>query len=315
MEVAPGVRERTEAGPTCQIGRVRGGGELSSSEPHLRPVLDWAPAAPTAPLPANSPPIPRSRAYLEVAGVYAAFFGAAVGLAAASLSGDLPSQSRLAWGVAGPEAFGEMATAGLAVAVVLMVCRRRGLDAAAVGFRRPRSAANASSGAALTAGLRTLAWAGLAILAGSILTAALQSGTHDLHVRGASDLVLGLAGSVNAGFLEETVALAFVVVTLEQARRPVPEIYLIAVVLRVSYHIYYGPGAVGIVVWAAAFVWLYRRGRSLWPLILLHVYWDMTSFAAKASKPAGAVMLLALILAFLVAPVTWLAERNQQVLV
>jgi hypothetical protein len=252
---------------------------------------------------------------VEVAAVFAAFFGAAVGEAAASLTGDLPSQSRLAWGVVGPGAFGEIATAGLGVAVVLMVCRRRGLDAGVVGFQRPLTVAGPSRGAAFTAGLRTVTWAGLALLVGSVVTSALQSGTNDLHIRGASDLVLGLAGSVNAGFLEESVVLAFVVVTLEQARRPVFEIYLIAVVLRVSYHIYYGPGSLGIVIWAAVFVWLYRRGRSLWPLIVLHVYWDLTSFATKASKPAGAVMFLVLILAFLIAPVTWLAERNQPVLV
>ena len=293
---------------------MNGAWESSSGRSGPRPSLEWAPAVPT-----NSglaqPPISRVRSYLEVAGVYGAFFGAAVGLAAASLAGDLPSQSRLAWGVAGPEAFNELATAGLGVAVVLMVCRRRGLGPGHVGFQRPLTAANSSRGAALTAGLRTLTWAGLAILAGGAITSALQSGTNDLHIRGASDLALGMAGAVNAGFLEETVTLAFVVVTLEQARRPAVEIYLIAIVLRVSYHVYYGPGSVGIIVWAAAFVWLYRRGRSLWPLIALHVYWDLTSFATRASKPAGAAMILVLLLAFLIAPVTWLAERNPKVLV
>lgn len=290
---------------------MSGAGEWWSGEPNSYPTLDWAPTPePTAP-----PPISRSRAYLEVAGVFAAFFGASIGEAAASLSGDLPGQSRLAWGIAGPGAFGEIATGGLAVAVVLMACRRRGLDAAAVGFRRPLTAAGPSGGAAFTAGLRTATWAGLALVVGSIVTSVLRSGGVDLHVRGASDLVLGMAGAVNAGFLEESVALAFVVVTLEQARRPLPEIYLIAIVLRASYHIYYGPGAVGIIIWSAAFVWLYRRGRSLWPLIVLHVYWDVTSFAAQVSRPAGGVLLLLLTLAFLIAPVTWLAERNQQVLV
>ena len=81
---------------------MSGAGEWWSGEPNSYPTLDWAPT----PEPTTPPPISRSRAYLEVAGVFAAFFGASIGEAAASLSGDLPGQSRLAWGIAGPGAFG-----------------------------------------------------------------------------------------------------------------------------------------------------------------------------------------------------------------
>jgi membrane protease YdiL (CAAX protease family) len=270
-----------------------------------RGAVPWA-----APPPRQIPALSARRAYIEITLVFGAIFGAAIGEAAASLSGGTGVESRLGWSVAGPGAFSELATAGVAVALVILVVRNRGLTTSDIGWRAPRAMRSGTASAYL-AGLRLAAWGGLSLLLGSIVTSALESGTNNLHIRGGADLVLGLAASVNAGFLEETVALAFVVTTLEQARRPVPEIYLVAVLLRSTYHIYYGPGTVGIMIWATGFVWLYRRSRSLWPLIALHIYWDLTSFMGQFNRAAGAGLLLVLVGVFLAAPITWLGERNR----
>ena len=63
--------------------------------------------------------------------------------------------------------------------------------------------------------------------------------------------------------------LEFVVSALRQAGRPLAEIVIVAVALRMSYHDYYGPGVIGIAVWAAVFVWLYLRTGSVIPLIIV----------------------------------------------
>jgi hypothetical protein len=96
------------------------------------------------------------------------------------------------------------------------------------------------------------------------------------------------------------VALAFVLSTLRQARRPVVEIVIVAVLLRCSYHIYYGSGIVGIAIWATAFALLYLRFRSVIPLIILHFLWDSFQFLAlkwPAFSGLGVLLGLGLVIA------------------
>jgi hypothetical protein len=106
----------------------------------------------------------------------------------------------------------------------------------------------------------TAAWAVLALVVGSVVTSIFKTAGYPFGRASASNLVYGAVRSFNAGIVEETVVLAFLVITLEQARRRSSE------VLRGSYHIYYGPGVIGILVWASLFVWLFLRTRSLLPL-------------------------------------------------
>src|SRR5262249_54850040 len=91
-------------------------------------------------------------------------------------------------------------------------------------------------------------------------------------------LVYGTAASIGAAVIEEVVVLAFVVTTLRQASRPLPEIVAVAVLLRCSFHHYYGPGGPCIAVWAAVFIWLFLRLGSVIPLIAVHFLWDATIF-------------------------------------
>jgi hypothetical protein len=112
----------------------------------------------------------------------------------------------------------------------------------------------------------TAAWAVLALVVGSVVTSIFKTAGYPFGRASASNLVYGAVRSFNAGIVEETVVLAFLVITLEQARGRSSEIVAVALVLRGSYHIYYGPGVIGILVWASLFVWLFLRTRSLLPL-------------------------------------------------
>jgi hypothetical protein len=212
------------------------------------------------------------RAYLEVLGVFLAFFGASVGYAIASLAGGLPVQTRLPWGESIPGSFDEIATAALAVVLTMLLCRSRGLPGTSLGWRLPTQDSYLRPTTRL---LGAASCALLALLVGGAVTHALETGTNNLHPNSASDLLAGLAQAVNAGFLEESVVLAFVVITLEQAHRHDWEIGLVAVALRASYHVYYGPGVIGILIWAYAFLVIFRATRSIIALVSVHVVWDI----------------------------------------
>lgn len=106
--------------------------------------------------------------------------------------------------------------------------------------------------------------------------------------------------------------LAFVVVTLEQARRPRPEIVAVALVLRVSYHIYYGPGVVGIFVWAGVFLWLFYRFRSIIPLIVVHSTWDIMVFLSAEWSGIGGLFVLGIAVLLLTAAILWLVDHRSR---
>jgi hypothetical protein len=52
------------------------------------------------------------------------------------------------------------------------------------------------------------------------------------------------------------------------------------VLVRVSYHLYYGAGVLPILAWAIVSVLLYRHYRRLLPFIVVHVLWDTTTLLA-----------------------------------
>lgn len=239
--------------------------------------------------------------------MFAAFFGAGI-LAAGFSLGDALPKTNGGWGLYGPNAFDQVAQAGVAVALVALLLRNRGMSRPAFGLDVPR---RPGGGWAIGQTLRVATWAVLALIAGSLVTSALATGQYQLpsHL-GAPFLVYAAAGSLNAGVIEELIVLGFVVATLRQARRPGLEVLVVALVLRGSYHIYYGPGVVGILIWGAVFVWLYLRTRSLLPIVVVHAAWDTTVFMAQrwpVSIVFGLLVVLAMVIA---APITWLVERS-----
>jgi hypothetical protein len=84
-----------------------------------------------------------------------------------------------------------------------------------------------------------------------------------------------VVSAVMAGIVEEIVVLGFLVRRLEQLGLRTSWVVVIAVLVRVSYHLYEGWYAVPIALWALATVLVYLRIRRLLPFILCHIAWDV----------------------------------------
>ena len=106
-------------------------------------------------------------------------------------------------------------------------------------------------------------------------------------------LMYEIPQSISAGIVEELVVVALLVTALEQARTKVWVIYAVGVTLRLSYHVYYGPGVIVFLLWAAAAIWLFRRTRRITPLIVAHMVYDtLGSFFHEVPNPPVAVTAL-----------------------
>jgi membrane protease YdiL (CAAX protease family) len=291
---------------------VGGGGVESQREvwpgPVGRPARPHWWSAQEPPPASRSCPISARRAYAEVLLVFAAFFAASIVAGGETLARRYPAPSG-SWAVFTPAILSQLGTCVLAVLVTVLLSGRRGISARWLGFSWPR-ARDGRPGVAQS--LRIGVWAISALLAGGAITGVLAMGNklgQPAH-QDASYRIYTVAASLTAGIVEETVVLAFVVTTLRQARRPLPEIVLVAVLLRCSYHDYYGLGFLGIAVWAAIFVWLFLRTGSVLPLIVVHVLWDTTVFLGQhwhVLQIAGANIWLLLLLA---AGISWLVDLH-----
>jgi hypothetical protein len=110
-------------------------------------------------------------------------------------------------------------------------------------------------------------------------------------------LLVGLVASLLAGVVEEIVVLGYLVRRLEQRGYSATTVIVIAMVVRVSYHLYYGPGAIAIALWALATVLIYRRIRRLAPFIICHVVWDARITIAHQSVGSANLIMAAFIIA------------------
>ncbi|HEX4864327.1 MAG TPA: CPBP family glutamic-type intramembrane protease [Acidimicrobiales bacterium] len=265
----------------------------------------WSPA----PAP-ELPPISAKRAYGEVLFVFSAFFLTGV-IAAGLLLADRYKNvlNGASWALYVPQAVEVILQSGVAVVLVVLLCSRRGVSTADLGLRLQRRADGRFAAGATT---RILAWAIFAQVAGAIPNVLLQTGHLPTSKPSAPELFFGVAASVQAGIIEEIVVLAFVVVTLRQARRPLWEITVVALVLRGSYHIYYGPGVVGILLWAALFYWIYLRTQALIPLMVTHAAWDTVGFLSQRWAAVAAVALLVAVGFWIAAPITWAVEKGDR---
>jgi hypothetical protein len=88
-------------------------------------------------------------------------------------------------------------------------------------------------------------------------------------------LAVGVAGAIAAGVVEEVVVLGYLVRRLEQRGSSTRTIVVIAVAVRISYHLYYGLGVLPILLWATASVLMYLKIRRLLPFIICHIAWDI----------------------------------------
>ena len=263
----------------------------------------WSPG----PSPALEP-ISAKRAYTEVLFVFSVFFLTGVIAAGLLLAGRYKDiLSGASWSVYTPQAVDALIQSALAVVIVVLLGARRGVSSGTLGLSWPRLP---DGGFAAGRSVRILAWAILAQVLGGIVNALLQTGHLPTSKPSAPELVFAVTDSLQAGVVEEFVVLAFVVVTLRQARRPLWEIVVVALVLRGSYHIYYGPGVLGILVWAALFLWIYLRTQSLLPLIVAHAAWDAVGFLSQRWGAVAGVALLVAVAIWIAAPITWAVGRG-----
>ncbi|MGP4991733.1 CPBP family intramembrane glutamic endopeptidase [Glutamicibacter ardleyensis] len=93
-------------------------------------------------------------------------------------------------------------------------------------------------------------------------------------IDGAWPLVLETLRGAMAGPMEEIVLMALVVVALRRAGQNWWIIILVASIVRVPFHLYYGWEAIGLAVWATLIVLLYKRTNSLIPIIAEHAIWN-----------------------------------------
>jgi membrane protease YdiL (CAAX protease family) len=107
---------------------------------------------------------------------------------------------------------------------------------------------------------------------------------------------VGLVVALSAGFGEEVLITGMVVTTLEQAgfAKRAWVIYLVAIALRVPFHLYYGWASLAVICFTVVNVWVYRRWRLLWPIVLAHATYDAIEFAGSLSPGLAGLTLLAL---------------------
>lgn len=98
-------------------------------------------------------------------------------------------------------------------------------------------------------------------------------------------LMLGPA-QVTTALVEEPIVVGLLVVLLTAARRPAWEVYTLAVLAKVAYHLTYGLPVLALVPAALVIVWLYRRTGRLWPVILAHAAYNLAFSTLVITWPA-----------------------------
>ncbi len=81
----------------------------------------------------------------------------------------------------------------------------------------------------------------------------------------------GVLSASRAAVTEEVVVVALPVMLLRAAGvRIGPLVVVILLAARLSYHLYYGWGSLGVLLWGGLFLWIYIQRGTLWPLLTSH---------------------------------------------
>ncbi len=124
-------------------------------------------------------------------------------------------------------------------------------------------------------------------------------------------LALALLTSLQAAIVEEVVVLGYLVRRLEQRGWSTATVVVVAVLVRVSYHLYYGPGILPIVLWALASVLMYRWLRRLLPFIICHFVWDARiGIHSYVSTSAAAIFIGTFFVGALFCTIMWGREPS-----
>jgi Type II CAAX prenyl endopeptidase Rce1-like len=190
----------------------------------------------------------------------------------------VPNQNVLSAAFAGAFQVSELAGAG--IVLYLLVRSGEGVTSIGLGGRRLR----------MDLALILPVWIFVQVIPQNVGSGIVRSAGlptfHPVGVGPSEYLVVQILASVVAGVLEEIVVLGYLVRRLEQRGWSPTWVVIVAVAVRVSYHLYYGPGVIPIVLWATASVLFYMKCRRLLPFIICHVAWD-TMVALGPHSHAG----------------------------
>jgi hypothetical protein len=109
---------------------------------------------------------------------------------------------------------------------------------------------------------------------------------------------VGFFVALAAGFGEEMLVTGLTVNALEAAGAVGKKawlIYVVAICLRIPFHLYYGWASLGVIIFTCVNIWVYRRWRLLWPIVLAHATYDFVEYLASVAPNAlGGLLILAL---------------------
>lgn len=113
---------------------------------------------------------------------------------------------------------------------------------------------------------------------------------------------------------EELGVLVAPLLLLRGARYSWPVVVVTLVLLRVSFHIYYGPGAAWLALWAAGMIVVYLRTRAVVGIFVAHALYDLTSAPVGFGHPTTAAVLrnLLILLALIVVVVAAVRGRRRR---
>lgn len=168
---------------------------------------------------------------------------------------------------------GPLVRSALAVVVIWGLCRLVGQSTARVGLcpRDPFSGSRLFQAVVVAGSCLMVTPIGFAV--GTAL-----GGDQAPPSRVLSDVPTAVLHTIESGLSgasEELALLAVPVLALRAARVPWWTVYVVATLIRISFHIYYGiPFALGMSVWAVSLVVLYQLTGRIWPMFMAHAAWD-----------------------------------------
>ncbi|MEW2117675.1 hypothetical protein AB0945_21290 [Streptomyces sp. NPDC005474] len=230
--------------------------------------------------------------------------GAAVLGGAAAVYATAPFPSVLA------RFFGQSVYACVLAWLALEVCRRHGVP---LDLARPRTAVERLRDWDITQ------WVFSTCVAGGCLTFLLVQLVHwtkidvpvmpggqmsSLGIDNPGILVIGVVATVA---IEDVVIVAATTALLTAVRRPAWQIYTLVCVPEVLLHAYFGLPAIGMILFAAGRVWLYRQYGRLMPFLIAHFVFDVVGGFLQLS-PVPLLYRPVLALPF-GAAVVWIGQR------
>jgi hypothetical protein len=98
-------------------------------------------------------------------------------------------------------------------------------------------------------------------------------------------------GFLRTGPVEEICALVAPLVILRAGRVPWSGVFGLLIVMRLLYHLYYGPAAIGLSLWAFGAALVYLWARSIIGIMVAHSLYDLTTFPDELGHPGWAALL------------------------